>query len=286
MIGVGFSLQPERAFLELLDPILRADVDYFEVAPETMWRVRDGQLVPNGFHGRFAALREATGRPFVAHGVAFSVGSRPPHREAWLARLQADHAVFDFRWYTDHLASTWVDGQNLTLPLPLPPTEEAAATVREALRAMQTVVPDVGVENTVTYFTLGPPDGEPDFLRAVLRAPRTHLLLDLHNLYTMARNLDFDVDTWLARAPLDRVIEIHVSGGVESPPGWLPEGRTLRLDSHDAAVPEAVWGLLDAVLPRCPAVRGVTLERMEGTVTEADVPQVREELRRLRRAVA
>ena len=49
---------------------------------------------------------------------------------------------------------------------------------------------------------------------------------------------------------------------------------------------EAVWALLDAVLPRCPAVRGVTLERMEGTVTEADVPQVREELRRLRRAVA
>jgi hypothetical protein len=47
-------------------------------------------------------------------------------------------------------------------------------------------------------------------------------------------------------------------------------------------VPEPVWQLFAEVLPRCPALRGVTLERMEGTVSASDVPELREELRRLR----
>lgn len=285
MIGVGFTLQPEQAFFELLGGLVREEVDYFEVVPETLWRATDGALEPNDYHRRFAALGDETGRPFVAHGVGFSVGSRPPYRERWLAQLRRDHARFDFRWYTDHLGATWLDGQPMTLPVALPFTDDAAATVREGLRAMQTVVPDVGVENTVTYFTLGPPLDEPAFLRAVLRDPGTHLLLDLHNLHTMSLNLGFDADAWLDAAPLERVIEIHVSGGCDSEPGWLPEQRTVRLDSHDTAVPEPVWALLDAVRPRCPALRGVTLERMEGTVTQADVPLLREELRRLRRAL-
>jgi hypothetical protein len=41
------------------------------------------------------------------------------------------------------------------------------------------VVPDVGVENNVAYFMLGDPLGEPAFLRSILRAEGTHLLLDL-----------------------------------------------------------------------------------------------------------
>ena len=59
--------------------------------------------------------------------------------------------------------------------------------VRGALAAMQRVVADVGVENNVAYFLLGDPLDEPGFLARILRAAGMHLLLDLHNLYTMAR---------------------------------------------------------------------------------------------------
>jgi hypothetical protein len=224
----------------------------------------------------------------VAHGVGFSVGSVAPdprRRRAWLERIAADAAEFGFEWYTDHLGATALAGDELILPLPLPMVSEMADVVRAALTELQSVVPDVGVENSAFYFHLGDPLEEPAFLRRALDAPRMHLLLDLHNLYTNALNAGFEAREYLARLPLERVIEVHLSGGADSDPAWLASGRTLRLDSHDHAIPEEVWSLFEEVLPRLANLRGVTVERMEGTVDEDDVPLLREELRRARRAL-
>jgi uncharacterized protein (UPF0276 family) len=286
VVAAGFTLQPDPEFLELCAPLIRL-AEYFEVAPETLWRQGErGQLEPNGYHARFAALGARTGKPFVAHGVGLSMGTSAAsdrgRRRRWLERVRADHAVFRFRWYTDHLGASSLGGLAMTLPLPLPMTAAAARTVRARLRAMQSVVPDVGVENNVAYFLLGSPLEEPGFLEACTRAPRTHLLFDLHNLHTMAENLGFDPEAYLERLDLSRVIELHVSGGADSDGAWLPGGRVMRLDSHDAAVPEPVWRLCERVAPRCPNLRGITLERMEGTVFAADVPLLHEELRRTR----
>jgi uncharacterized protein (UPF0276 family) len=266
-----------------------------------MWRV-DGpsgaegdrvqgplHLLPNGYHRRFAELRERTRRPFVAHGVGFSLSSDAPadraRRRAWLARIREDHRVFAFQWYTDHLGATAPDAASLALPLPMPMDARTATVVRRNLRALQRIVPDVGVENTANYFTLGQPLDEPRWIRDVVGAPRTWLLLDLHNVWTMAENARFDPDAWIARAPLDRVIEIHVSGGEYSDPRWLPSGRSMRLDGHSSAVPEAVFAMLERVLPLCPRLRGVTLERMEGTVGPGDAAVLRDEVKRIRRVV-
>jgi uncharacterized protein (UPF0276 family) len=288
VIPVGLTLQPEEAYLDRLGPLLDEEADYFEVAPETLWkRGGSGGLEPNGFHRRFLERRERTGRPFVAHGVGLSLGTSddddPARLREWLERIRADHAAFGFAWYTDHLGATTLDGRALTLPTPLPMTPHMAARVRTRLRHLQTVVPDVGFENAVFYFLFGRPLDEPGFFRAILTAPRMHLLLDLHNVWTMGRNFGFDPAEYVGRLDLSRVIEIHVSGGSDSDPAWLPSGATRRLDSHDAPVPEPVWGLLERVLPLCPNLRGVTLERMEGTVEAGDVALLREEVRRAKR---
>lgn len=287
MIPVGFTIQPEERYLELLDAVIREVPDYLELVPETTWRpAPDGGFAPNGFHEYFQRLGDETGKPFVAHGVGFSLGSarREPERDAhWLERIRADHELFQFLWYTDHLGVTRLDGCELTLPLPLPTTPEAAALVRGALSQLQTVVPDVGFENSVFYYHLGNPLDEPAWIATALTAPRTHLLLDVHNVYTTAVNAGFEAWDYIRALPFDKVIEIHLSGGSFSDPDWLSSGRTLRLDSHDHGVPDEVWALFERVLPRCTALRGVTLERMEGTVDEGDVPQLREELVRTRR---
>jgi uncharacterized protein (UPF0276 family) len=287
VIGLGLTLQPEDAFLELLGEVCRADVDYYEVAPETLWWEDGGRLLPNGYHRRLRALLEETGKPVVGHGVGLSLcgtdhrdGAR---RRRWLRRLAVDHAALGFRWYTDHLGVSAPAGQAATLPLPVWQTPFAASVLRRRLLALQRVVPLVGVENSVFYFTLGDPLDEPAFLMRALGGPGLCLLLDLHNVHTMAQNLGFDAEAYLARLDLSRVIEIHLSGGTYSDGNWLPSGRSLRLDSHDGAVPEEVWRLLGVVLPKCTGLRGVTLERMEGTVGLDDVPLLREELRRARR---
>jgi hypothetical protein len=160
--------------------------------------------------------------------------------------------------------------------------DAAAQRVRERLVRWQQIAPDTGFENSVFYFLLGDWLAEPAFFARILTAPRTHLLLDLHNVHTMASNVGADPFEYLRRLDLDRVIEIQLSGGACSNPSWLPGGRTLRLDSHDAAVPEAVWRLFEFAAPRCRNLRMTTLERMEGTVGPDDVAGVRGELRRIR----
>ncbi|UJR80264.1 DUF692 domain-containing protein [Sandaracinus amylolyticus] len=289
MIGVGFALPPDDETLARVARIARR-ADYLEITPETTWIDReDGALVPNGFHARFLAAVRAWDKPVVAHGVGFSTCSEgdEARTRAWLERMREDAALFGYAWWTDHLGATTLGGEVTALPMPMPYDARTTTTLRARLELMSRVVPDVGVENSVVYFVLGDPLDEPRLLASALDAPRRHLLLDLHNLHTMSLLHGFDPHAWLARAPLDRVIELHVSGGRESDPRWLPSGRTMRLDGHDDAVPEPVWTLLDEVLPRCAHLRGVTLERMEGTVPDAATARaLDEELTRIRGAIA
>jgi uncharacterized protein len=290
MITVGLMLGPSEELLELLGPVLARDCEHFELTPETTWYEDGaGALFPNAYHRRFLELKRRTRRPFLAHGVGVSLGGGSPRhaarRRRLLARMREDHALFGFRWYTDHLGATAMDGLAMTLPIPLPMTAHAAKVVRRRLAQMQRVVPHVGVENNVPYLLFGAPLEEPRFLNEVTRGKGTHLLLDLHNLYTFARNHGVDAREYLSRLKLDRVIELHLSGGTPADPAWLPSRRSLWLDSHDTPVPEEVWALLDEVAPRCPGLKAVTLERIEGSVAQGDVPLLREELARARRAV-
>lgn len=292
--AIGLALHPDEDYLERITPLYESEAELLELAPETTWALDErGALIDNGFHDRFLALGRRLRLPFVAHGVGLSPGSvddpaprvdEPSRRARWLARVAASHRDFEFRWYTEHLGVTVLGGLEMTLPLGLPMTPAAIAITRDCLAEMRSVVPTVGLENTAIYFTLGEPLQEPGFLTSIL-GDTDHLLLDLHNLHTMAENLGFDPLAYLARLDLRRVIEIHLSGGVDSDPAWLPSRRVLRLDSHDDAVPAPVWALFAAVLPRCPGLRAVVVERMEGSVGPGDVHLLREELRRARRMV-
>lgn len=283
---LAFTLQPEERYLELTAP-LHAQVDALELCPETTWSVDEqGELHPNGYQRRFERILERTAKRCLAHGVAFSPGSARPdarRRARWLARIAADHARMRFEWYSDHLGATELAGRNVALPVALPYTDAAAAKLRASLDALASVVPDVALENSAFYAMPGVALEEPAFLARCLDAPRRHLLLDLHNLFANGRNLGFEPEAWLERAPLERVIEVHLSGGRDAPAEWLPGRPPLRLDSHDDAVPEEVWRLAERWLPRCPNLRALTLERMEGTVEQGDVPLLRDELVRARR---
>lgn len=291
MTAIGFTLQPDETFLGLLDEVICTAIDYAEITPETTWW-SDGEapLAANGFHRLFAGIVQKNGLFAVAHGVGLSPGGGwpgdAPRQEAWLARMRADQDVFGYRWYSEHLGASTLGGSSMILPMPVPMTATSVALIQERLCAMQSVVADVGVENSAFYFLWGDPLAEPAFLGQVASLPGHHLVLDLHNLYTLACNFDVSPAAYLERLPLDAVIEIHISGGADTEPGWLAGGARMRLDSHDHAVPEPVWQLLAEVAPRCPSLRGVTLERMEGTVTAADVPVIAEELRRARALLA
>jgi hypothetical protein len=261
--------------------VLEEEADFLEVGPETLWAAG---CAPGPRWDGFLDLVRRSGLPVVGHGVDFSLGSPPegPRAEAWLAAIRRDHEALSFEWYGEHLGFTQHDGAVASLPLPLPPTDEAVRAVAASVARLREIVPLVVVENQVSYFALGDAAREPEFLNAVCETAGCGLLLDLHNAVVQCANLGLDASRWLDALDLRHVVEIHVSGGSVSDPAWLPSGRTLRLDSHDGPVPEDVWTRLAWTLPRCPNLRGVVLERLDGTLREEDVPAHEADVRRLR----
>ena len=62
-VGVGFVLQPELEFLELLEVSFGAHADYFEIAPETTWwAAADGTLTSNALSASGSRYRPSTDR--------------------------------------------------------------------------------------------------------------------------------------------------------------------------------------------------------------------------------
>src|SRR5204863_3300677 len=107
-------------------------------------------------------------------------------------------------------------GLHVTLPLPLPYTDETVAAVAARMRLLNTVAPVVAFENNVSYFAMGDSTREPEFLNAICRAAPCSLVLDLHNVHTQCLNFGTDPLDYVDRLDLDRVVQIHLSGGSES----------------------------------------------------------------------
>jgi uncharacterized protein (UPF0276 family) len=278
---LGLNLLPDRDHLAHMARVLEEEAEFFEVTPETLW---DADLEPSARHATLNEIIARSGRPVVGHGVHFSPGAPGPEArvERHLAALRRDHAAFGFRWFSEHLGFARADGLVAELPLPLPFTRDAIGVVAASVARLAATVPSVALENQAALFCFGDPRREPEFLNEVCAQAGCGLLLDLHNAFVQSRNFSLDLGEWLAAVDLDRVTEIHVSGGSDSEPRWLPSRRVFRLDSHDGPVPEEVWRALDRVLPRCPNLRGVVLERNDGTLDDANRGAFEAEVRRLR----
>jgi hypothetical protein len=281
---VGISLQPDRAFLQHNRALIDERAELFELTPETLWRA--GAL-PGAGYDALLALSRRSERPVVGHGVLFGLGNaaEPARRTDWLAGLRRDAAAFGFAWFSEHLG--WADhgGVHCTLPLPLPPTAEAAAVVAKSLAELQSVCPVVAFENNADLFCLGDSLRQADLFADVCARAGAFLLLDLHNAWTFCRNLAVDFEAFLDRVPWERVLEIHLSGGSDSDPDWLPSRRVLRLDSHDGAVPEPVWRAFARALRRAPNLRAVVLEWLPDGFGPAAAAQFAADFERAREAV-
>ena len=285
-LGIGFPLYADPEYLSLTRDIIENEADYFEVSPEGLWKSGDDGLSRNDFHPIFRQIHDRSGKPFVAHGLDFSLGTpldAPGERdrvESWLGRIRDDHAEFHFEWMSDHLGWTTSGDLQAVLPLPLPLTPESIETVATRLRLLAEIVPEVAFENWANYFTLGDPTDDSRFFNMICQAAPCRLLLDLHNVHTQCLNTGLDPFDYVDRLNLKSVIQIHLSGGSESDPEWVESKRTFRLDSHDGPIPEEVWKLLDHVLPRCRNLRGIVVERLNGTFTAEEVPALTAEVRR------
>ena len=204
----------------------------------------------------------------VCHGVDMSVGTAGPLDESSLRRKAEVIAEARAAWFSDHLCFTKAHGIDIGQLTPLPFSDDSIEIVTRNIRTIKKIihVPFL-MENISYYFTIpGSTMSEAEFISRVVEAADCGLLLDLTNVHTNAINHGYDPFEFLRSLPLERVVEVHVAGGL-----WMDH---VLIDSHSSAVPEAVWELLRFVLPRSP-LKGVVLERDE------DVPSLEELSREL-----
>jgi uncharacterized protein (UPF0276 family) len=259
-------------------------LDYIELTPDILIQDK-GPGQPDRFvhvPKEWATIRQLAQRfPLVAHHIGFSLGSADYFDNEYLDNVLRMHEEFQFHWHSDHLSySKLIQGEtpeyNTCLALPVPYDEASLEMIAAKVKFIREQIgTPFFIENNV-YFTEIPDEEltEPVFLKNLCRKAGCGFLLDLHNVYVNSRNFNFDPKTFIDALDLDTVQEIHIAGGNEA-------GGTY-LDSHSGDCPEAVWELLDYVLPRCSQIRGVTFEVDESYIPDIGFDSVAKQLLRAR----
>lgn len=276
MIRAAVSVQPEEDLRAALFPLFAAgEVDAIE------WSWEPG--VPDWVEAlvAFYSSKGALYTHLVGYPL-FGDGSSIARRLGEVARRSRAHRP---RHVTAHYGLVQAEGFCDIAPLPPVPCAEVVSTGRDRLVALADAAGcAVGVENLALAFSEDDVARQGEILHAML-PDGAFLLLDLHNLHCQAVSFDRDPEALLARYPLDRVAELHVSGGRTAYLGG--DVRPFRRDTHDDAVPNEVFALLDAALARCPAVEVVCLERLGGTLaTKGESEGLARDFREVRARIA
>lgn len=250
----GLSLRPEFE-VDLLHRL--SEVDVVELLAEPLLKKSPLALSFAKTLSRY--------KPVLLHGVSLGLatcsGIDRARIDAWARLLDT---VQPEAW-TEHLALVRTSSHTLGhLAAPL----RTRATLDGLHRNLKCVVRTVGavpwLENVASLVT--PPfsdQAEWPFIDHALAAAETPLLLDLHNLYTNARNSNESPENALRQVPWHRVKAIHVAGGRE-----LPNG--LWLDDHLHDVPPPVWTLLREAASLHVAPMTVIIER-DGNFTSSEL---------------
>ncbi len=220
----------------------RDRIDLVEISTED-YIVRERRL---GADTELRKLREILAAlPGVAHGISLSLGTVEPPPDWYLESTRRFLAESGLEIFSEHTAFHSVDGNDLTLFLSLPFTEESARWVAGKYAAVREALGRPFALENVTYLFPVPhcPLDEAEFFRRICEQTDAGLLLDVTNLFNNSQNHGYDAGDFLDRYPLDRVTQIHLAGG------FLTE-RGMWEDSHSEPVMEPVWELYEEVIRR------------------------------------
>lgn len=192
--------------------------------------------------------------PIVPHGVDLSIGTDMPIEDQYLDSLAALVEKVDAPWFTDHLCFTRVPGYNIGQLTPLQFSEDTARIiVRKIKRIKERIAKPFLLENIAYYFNVPGSDmSEAAFITRILEEGDIGMLLDVCNLYLNSVNHKYNPYNFLESIPLDRVVQLHIAGGVQSNNKWV--------DTHSHSVHEEVFQLVEFIVAHAP-VKGILLER-------------------------
>lgn len=223
-------------------------VDYLEVPFEQLRHTPE-----------LASIQETV--PLLLHCASLSVAGFVPPSESTVDAIAAEAVRTRTPWIGEHLAFISADGlaeenvapTSLTYTVCPQLSEETVERVVENLDALRPrfSVPLI-LENSPQYFEIpGSTMNMVDFIRAVAARADVGLLLDLSHFLITSLNTGVDALAELERMPLERVVEIHLSG--------LNRQSGIVWDDHATPAPALLFTMLERVLARA-RPRAVTFE--------------------------
>ena len=232
-LGFGIGLRTEH-FSDLLEKL--PAIDWLEINSENF-------MVAGGKPRRYLAAFRAN-YPIVMHGVSMNIGGSDPLDLAYLRALKKLASDVQPAWVSDHLCWTGIDGINSHDLLPLPYTDEAVAHVVSRVQQVQDFLGrPLVLENLSSYVRFNDSSmPEWEFLRQIAQRSGCRLLLDINNVAVSARNHGFNAETFLDGLDAGHLWQIHLAGHSDY--------GTHVIDTHDHAVPEAVWALYASAIKR------------------------------------
>lgn len=212
----------------------------------------------------------------IGHGVYFSLfaGQWSVNQQTWLQHLRELSQEYSFDHITEHFG--FMTGQNFHhgAPLPIPYSKTTLAIGQDRLARIQDACQcPVGLENLAFSYSLDEVKQHGQFLEQLITPVNGFIILDLHNLYCQLHNFNASYDEIINMYPLDRVREIHISGGSWENSTVEPD-RKIRRDTHDEAVPEKVLELLAQTIEKCPNLKYVVLEQLGNALKSEESKQL------------
>ncbi len=235
ILGAGLGLKPEH-YADACAYVVGGL--WFEVHPENY-------MV--GGSPRLDWLEAVGARyPLSLHGVSLSLAADCAPDETHLQRLKALAERVRPALMSEHLAwSSWRGHYHPDL-LPFPRTTAALRRIAANIERTQEVLARrIAIENPAHYLRIEQHEwDEIDFLAELSQRSGCGLLLDVNNVQVSAHNLGFDAAAYLKRFPAAPIMEIHLAGHSQD------DASALLIDSHDAPVDAAVWGLYRQLIER------------------------------------
>jgi uncharacterized protein (UPF0276 family) len=285
---VGLNLFPHASYQAAAGPLFAAGlVDAIEFDVDETFGWRDQTELPRWT----TALLDlyADDNALYGHGVWFSFLSArwETRQEQWLQEVASECRRRRYRHLSEHFGFSTAGGLIRGTSLPVPFSPGAVRVGQDRLRRLAAAsgLP-VGLECQAT--ALGRADAleQGAFLEALLAPGDGFLVLDVHNVWTQAYNLGLDATALIDSYPLERVRQLHISGGSWFELPTQPATGRFRLDTHDAPVPPEAFALLEHILPRLPNLEVVILEnRGAGLDSAEDLARYQADFRRTRAIV-
>jgi uncharacterized protein len=209
-----------------------------------------------------SALKAKNTAPIILHCASMSIAGFVPPTDATLDAISAQVNLTGTPWIGEHLAfisAHPVRGGVLHDPTTLTYTvcpqlseevlENACANVA---RLQERFSAPLILENSPQYFAVpGSTMSIVDFVAEFHRRTEVGMLLDLAHFRISAMNMNFEAEREILRLPLEKVVEIHISGfDVQAETAW---------DDHAGLADEETFGLLAVVLSRA-RPRAITFE--------------------------